>query len=386
MKKLVTLLMAVVSVLMVAAACGNGETASNLSADDGRKVAVREVVKEVPIEVAVMVEREVIQEVGGFAPAPGASSVALETVGRKIISTGSLSIEVESVDTAVSEVRHIAEDLGGFLQHISSSGGRDRQHANLTIRVPQAAFFTAIDRIETLGVVESRSVGSDDVSEQFIDLEARLKSALREEESLLSLLERATTVSEILTIERELSRVRSEIERLQGQLSFLERRVELATISLSLFSPGESTVPPTASLAIEVSDVTDSVDEVKKLIGRKEGELDQVVLSIRKDAERADISLRVFTPDFRDVLATIERQGKLLSKELEEGTTPTDEDAARAGDPEARINLTFVTGEGPNWGLISAIVAPIGGVLLAALLGLLFYLTYRVGRRRGAGA
>ncbi len=382
MKKLVMMLMAVASLLMLAAACGNGAIAEDSPAVDGRESAVDEISRGASTQMEVLVETAAIQVVGDSGPASGASSGALEIVGRKVISAASLSIEVELVDPTVSEVRHIAEELGGFVERIGSSGDRDSQYATMTIRVPQQVFFTAIDRIEALGVVQSRNVGSDDVSEQFIDLEARLKSSLREEESLLSLLDRATTVSEILTIERELSRVRSEVERLQGQLTFLERRVDLATISLTLFSPDETTVPPAASLTIEVSAITGGVDEVKRLIGLKEGELDMVALSIRKGAERADISLRVFTPDFSGVLTAIERQGKLLSKELQEGTAPVAEEAARTGDPDARINLVFVKGEEPNWGVISAIVAPIS----VALLGLLLYVTYRVGRRRGAGA
>jgi hypothetical protein len=169
--------------------------------------------------------------------------------------------------TAVNEVRAIAESLGGFVEQLSSSGGSERQQAHMTIRVPQNQFFTALERIEALGEVQNRNLGSEDVSEQFIDLEARLKSALREEQSLLSLLERAQQVSEILTIERGLSRLRSEIERLQGQLNFLERRVELATITVSLFPPSEEVPqPPSASLLVEDSDVPSSVNEVKNRV------------------------------------------------------------------------------------------------------------------------
>ena len=88
-----------------------------------------------------------------------------------------------------------------------------------------------------VGKVQSKNLGSEDVSERFIDLQARLKSSLREDESLLSLLDRTSTVIEVLAIERELTRVRLDIERLQGQLNFLERRIDLATITVSLSSP-----------------------------------------------------------------------------------------------------------------------------------------------------
>ena len=103
--------------------------------------------------------------------------------------------------------------------------------------MPQAQFSSAVEQIELVGKVQSKNLGSEDVSERFIDLQARLKSSLREEESLLSLLDRTSTVIEVLAIERELTRVRLDIERLQGQLNFLERRIDLATITVSLSSP-----------------------------------------------------------------------------------------------------------------------------------------------------
>ena len=84
------------------------------------------------------------------------------------------------------------------------------------------------------------------MSSQFIDLEAQLNSAQRREQSLLSLLEKAVKLNDILTLEQQLNRVRTEIERLQGQLNFLDRRVELATINVFLFPrlwPSRSHLP-----------------------------------------------------------------------------------------------------------------------------------------------
>ena len=188
---------------------------------------------------------KVVLESDSFQPQVLSS---LEVTQRKIISNASIAVEVEVVQTAITEVRTIAESLGGFVEHLSSSGSPEHQRATMTIRVPQDQFLSALERIETLGEVQSQSVGSEDVSEQFIDLEARLKSSLREEQSLLSLLEKTEGVGEILAIERELSRIRSEIERLQGQLNFLERRVDLATIGVTLIPPREESVePPSAA-------------------------------------------------------------------------------------------------------------------------------------------
>ena len=290
-----------------------------------------------------------------------------------MISSALVTLEVEVVQAAINEVRAIAESLGGFVEHLTSSGDADRQQATVTIRVPQDQFFLGMERIEALGKVRSRNVGSEDVSERFIDLEARLKSSLRQEKSLLSLLERANTVSEILTIERELSRVRSDIERFQGQLKFLERRVDLATITVSLVMPPlESIESPSASLSIEVTEVAASVDRVKSLVITLNVVVDQVVLSLRDDRSKANISLRVFPADFQQALDFLESEGDVFVKEVREGAPVKEGDTTRPEKPDARIVVSLV-GASPwlSIGVIVAIAVPVGGVLLVAFFVLL---------------
>ena len=226
-----------------------------------------------------------------------------------------------------------------------------------------------------VGKVQSKNLGSEDVSERFIDLQARLKSSLREEESLLSLLGRTSTVSEVLTIERELTRVRSDIERFQGQLNFLERRIDLATITVSLSSPHRSSgQPPSALLKIEVNGVTDHVEAVKALIASSDGVVDAVLVSLREGKESAVMTVHVFSDDFDATVDFLEDQGKVRSKDLEEGK-PAD---YGANDPEekprARIDLTFVQDTNSvNIGLMVAIAAPIGALALGVILRIGFF-------------
>ena len=326
--------------------------------------------------------------IAGPKGAPGAGGYvpgALDTAQRQVISQASVSMEVDEVPVAVAQVRTTAESLGGFVGQLSSSGGPERQQSTMTIRVPQAEFFTALEHIKSLGKVRSENVGSEDVTERFIDLEARLRSALREEESLLSLLDKANQVSEILTIERELSRVRSDIERAQGQLNFLERRVDLSTITVSLFPPdAEVAEPPSGSLTIEVSDVSRSVEGIKALVSGVGGELDRVFVAVRDGKESSDVTLRVFSKDFKQVLSSVEAHGKVRYKEIRETTVPVEAEATPPAKPDARIDISFVEKESSVVWRIIAIAAPVGGVALVALLGLLFYAAYRAGRHRGS--
>jgi len=310
----------------------------------------------------------------------GEASFTLQTNQRRIISNASVSIEVETVEAAIDQVRSIAEGLGGLVEHLSSFGSDGNQQANMTLRVPQDQFFTAVDRIEELGKVRARNLGSEDVSEQFIDLEARLKSSLREEESLLSLLERANQISETLSIERELSRVRADIERVQGQLNFLERRVDLATISVSLFRPGSRLPePPSAIMVIEESNVSDRVSEVKNLTATLNGEIDQVLLSTKDGRERADISLRVFPQDFEQVMNVLESQGKIVSRNVREGFTSARTEYVPPENPNSRIEVSFTEPVSSSYLWLQILIAL---ALVGIILAVAFYLTFRAGRNR----
>lgn len=269
-----------------------------------------------------------------------AFQVVEEDVRRKIVSTADTNLAVEDVEAAVVQVRTIAESLGGFIQTLTTSGTGDAQRAQVTSRVPSERFFLALERIEALGEVHSRNVGSEDVTEQHIDLQARLKSAQREEESLLRLLDKAEAVFEILEIERELFRVRGEIERLEAQLQFLERRVDLATLTVNLFAPeARPGTPPWASVNIEVPDVAGAVDEVTALIKEADGIVDSASVITHDGGEQAGMEFRIFAEDFDRVLATVEGMGEVEFKEFIQGDL--NEDDPRPKEPRSRIRLSL---------------------------------------------
>ena len=305
----------------------------------------------------------------------------LDTAQRQVISTASISLEVQTVDTAISQIRGIAESLGGFLEQMSSSGSEDTEQATVTIRVPQQQFFTALDRLQALGKVQNQNVGSQDVTEQFIDLEARLKSAQQEEQSLLSLLDKTQTIADIINLDKELSQVRSNIETIQGQLNYLGRRVDLATIDVSLSTPAKEVgQPPSGSMTIEVHDVGASMASVKGLVSSVNGELGQVNISVNKGKETASLSLQLYRADFDRVVSLIERQGNTQQKYIQEGTTPKGAQAKPTDKPDAYMSLTLIEAETHGFWTSGNIkvVSITGGVVLAALLGFL-YLAYRAG-------
>ncbi len=315
---------------------------------------------------------------GGNTTSNG-SAPLLQIAERKVISTASISLEVEAVQEAVDRVRAIAESVGGFVEHLTSGGGPLRQRATIAIRVPQAEFSSVLLQVEGLGSVQDTTQGSEDVSERFIDLKARLDSALREEKSLLALLEKASAVSEVLAIERELARVRSEIERSQGQLNFLERRVALATITVTLSLPHDLfPEPPSANLSVEAPNVKDSVEAAKQLAVSMNGAIDRVVTTVRGDSTRSSLSVRVFPADFQRMMDFLEGQGRVDHKQVEEGALAAEASFSTSIRPEATIRVDFFDDRG-NLGLYWTIAA--AGVLVA--LGLVAGVSYRFGSRRG---
>ncbi len=313
----------------------------------------------------------------GVTSGSSTSDTSLLGERREVISNASVSVEVDSVQSAVGRIRSITEGYGGFVERLSSSGGPAAMLADMTVRVPQAHFLDAVEQIQELGVVQEINLGRDDVTGQFIDLGARLKSAKREEESLLALMDPAPDIEYILTIERELSRVRSEIERLQGRVNHLQQLTDLATIQVHLSPPYELVRrPPSAHLSIELDRVSGRVDQLRNVVASLNGELERVLISTYEDGESAEVSLLVAPQDFPKVMAFLESDGKVVYKEVEENTGPPE----RLGDANSRIDVDFRQPE--SLGMVTVIAGISLGVILVIGLAVAFLLTYQRGRSR----
>ena len=317
---------------------------------------------------------------GGFGSQLGPLTVTTSTqradADRRIISTANTTLTVDNVEAAVSQVRVIAESLGGFVGTLNSSGSNEQHQAQIVIRVPGPQFFAAIDRIEALGEVRQRNVGTEDVTTDFIDLEARLKSSQRQEESLLSLLGRTETISDIINLERELTRIRSDVERLQGQINFLQGRVDLATIAVLLFPPDVSVgLPPSASLIMATGDVLSTSDRIRDLIENLDGVIERSIISLDQGEGSARLVFRISSADFDSTLITIERMGSPERKEVQQGTG---EQAQASDKPNSRFDVTLVQKESDSRTAPIVLISVFGSLALIAVL----YGAFWLGRRR----
>jgi hypothetical protein len=149
---------------------------------------------------------------------------------RRVIRTGQIAIEVEKFDAAARRLLSIAEAAGGFVADSSYADEGGTPRGTFVLRVPAARFGEVIRQVEGLGTVQRRQISGQDVTEEYIDLEARVRNLERQEARLLTFMDRATKIPDLMAIENEVARVRGEIERFTGRLRFLANRVDLATI------------------------------------------------------------------------------------------------------------------------------------------------------------
>ena len=156
-----------------------------------------------------------------------------------IVRTGQASVEVDSLETGVIEVRRLVQRTGGFIANTNMQSGKEQlRQAILEAKVPAARFDDLSSGLEPIGQVEFVNVSAEDVGEEFVDLTARATNARRLEERLIDLLgTRTGRLQDVLSVERELARVREEIERLDGRLRYLKSRSSLSTLSITLHEP-----------------------------------------------------------------------------------------------------------------------------------------------------
>jgi Domain of unknown function (DUF4349) len=182
------------------------------------------------------------QSLGEIQVAPSSKdgwTLGFDPTTRLIVRTGQAVIEVDSLEPAIAELRRIAQRVGGFVADASVQSGRNQlRSATLQLKVPSAHFDDLTLALGPLGRLQSVNVNAEDVSEEFVDITARVANSRRLEDRLVELLRTRTgKLQDVLTVEHELARVREEIERMEGRLRFLKASAQLSTLSVSLSEP-----------------------------------------------------------------------------------------------------------------------------------------------------
>ena len=172
---------------------------------------------------------------------------ALPALRSAVIKTADVGLRVDHGHFGQTReaVRKIAGDLGGYETRSSTSGSRIH-NGQITIRVPVRSFTQAMDAIEAVAHVHvtAESVTGQDVSQQFVDLHARLVNLGAQEKVLLRLMDRAQTISESIRVENYLQQVEFQIEDVQGRILYLQNRTSMSTITVALHEAGKKPAPP----------------------------------------------------------------------------------------------------------------------------------------------
>ena len=314
----------------------------------------------------------------------GPNTVISGTADSASPSLAQISLEVESVPGATAQVQAIAQSVGGYVERLSSAGGSQKPRADVIVKIPQVQLTAAMERIEALGDVQFRSLGAEDVTGRHIDLAARLATYRKEEQSLTSLVERAGSVGELLSVERELARVRAGIERTQAQLDLLERQVDMATVHVTLLRAGIAPAGfATASFTLSATDIPARITELREYVAGRRGVVDQFYLSSSDDEERAEVVFRVFADDFNRSAQFVERQGQVTARQILERRDPSGREGSQARRPDSRIHVAYVDSS-TDVNLWIPILIIVGVLVLAGAVAYLMRQAYTRGRSRGS--
>lgn len=187
---------------------------------------------------------------------------------RKIIRDANLTMEVPSTTDTQHRIASIAESHGGFVvtseakQRESTEPAKRTLDIRLVVRIPENRFGPALDQIRGLTTnLTEEKVSGQDVTEEFIDLEARIRTQKALEAQFLQIMRQTGKIVDALEVQRQIAEVRSDIEKLEGRKRFLENRSALSTITVNIIAPKAVVVVPTTGFSASVRDaVSESIE------------------------------------------------------------------------------------------------------------------------------
>ncbi|MCO1595174.1 DUF4349 domain-containing protein [Micromonospora sp. RHAY321] len=177
----------------------------------------------------------------GAPQAAGAGAPDLRIDQRAIIYTGTMRVQVDDVDVAAREVAAVVTRAGGFIGGDQRRSAEADAVAELQLRVPAAKFAGAVEEIAKLGRQQSREISTQDATEETIDLDARITSQRARVDSARRLLARATSITDLVSLENELGRREADLASLEAKKRRLADLTALSTITVSLAGPAAKT-------------------------------------------------------------------------------------------------------------------------------------------------
>ncbi|HWX93531.1 MAG TPA: DUF4349 domain-containing protein [Terriglobales bacterium] len=223
---------------------------TRMAADESRQAAFRQMQAESRSENlaphhATSVSLSNTDAVAALNSAAPAASGKAQTVSadRKMVRTGALELIVTSPADAAEQIRLMAESMGGYLEAGQIGGTKEAPTAVLTVRVPATRFEDAKAGIRKLAArVENEKTDAQDVTRQYVDMEARLRNLRAEEAQYLAIMKGAYKVDDLIEVSQKVGEVRGEIEQQQAEFQTLSKQVETVAITVSLRAVADAQV------------------------------------------------------------------------------------------------------------------------------------------------
>jgi hypothetical protein len=238
----------------------------------------------------------------------------VQPIPRKIIYTAEVKLVVDDLPRAEEQLRHLIKQSGGFVAQSELSGSAgSRRSGHWRLRVPVDGFDAFMAEIVKLGFPEVNKTDSQDVTDQYYDLEARIKNRKSEEESLRKLLEETHgKMEDILAVRRELNQVRGDIDQKEGQLRRLANLSSLTTVNVTLREEKDYVPPQSPTFGSNLADTFAGSLEALQKLGRG------VVLGIVALVPWLPVLLLVVTPAW----LLVRRRRGLLSQQVAGSVPP----------------------------------------------------------------
>lgn len=171
-----------------------------------------------------------------FSGSANGSGAAETGVERKLIRNGDISLEVSDLEKTQAAIEDWVKEFGGYI----SSSNNGEKSSSYTVRIPSEKFDSAMDAVGALGTLKNKNISTQDVSDQFYDLQSRLETKKVLREKLNGYLRQANSMQDILKVESELNSVQSDIESMEGRLKRLTSQIDFSTISVYVTLPYKS--------------------------------------------------------------------------------------------------------------------------------------------------
>jgi hypothetical protein len=240
MKKNLNFILIFSCLILIFTSCGKNIT-EDVVASSGQRIMMKSAPKMAVTNSSADFSEAVVEESWtgkGFSPeGPGNSSVteqsSSQVVERKLIKRGNVNIEVQNLKNAQESVEKWCKDFGGYIESFSEN----TNSANFNLRIPSIKFDEALNSVGEFGTVKSKNISTQDVSEQFYDLQGRLATKKIMQERLQKYLTQAKDVKDMLQIEKELNNTISEIESMEGRMKRLSGQIEYSSVNIFLELP-----------------------------------------------------------------------------------------------------------------------------------------------------